>query len=186
MLKYNYSLCRKKNEKCWFDFLSLPLNMWPQVYIMLGESICDWSRFFHSTSTFRFKHWSSGAKGICRLTQSVLKIIVLLRLLEPFLDAIASPSTYPCQSVGQSVIDSIASPRFASFLICFLDLFSLPDPIFLASFFFSDCAEVTDPDPAYQKVQRRRNTFTICIFNIRILKYKFKEEEALLVFILIN
>ena len=38
----------------------------------------------------------------------------------PFLDAIASPSTYPCHSVTQSVIDSfrleiaIASPSFAS------------------------------------------------------------------------
>ena len=38
------------------------------------------------------------------------------------LDAIASPSTYPCQSVGEWVIDTfrleiaIASPSFASFL----------------------------------------------------------------------
>ena len=44
----------------------------------------------------------------------------------PFLDGIASPSTYPCQWVSQSVIDSlrleiaIASPSFAS-LLC-LDL----------------------------------------------------------------
>ena len=73
--------------------------------------------------------------------------LIFFLLIVFLLDVIASPSTYPCQSVGQSVIDSIASPRFASFLICFLDLFSLPDPIFLASFFFSDCAEVTDPDP---------------------------------------
>ena len=49
-----------------------------------------------------------------------LRVSKYVQIFITFLDAIASPSTYPCQSVSGSVIDSfrleiaIASPSFAS------------------------------------------------------------------------
>ena len=49
-----------------------------------------------------------------------LRVSKYVQICITFLDAIASPSTYPCQSVSGSVIDSfrleiaIASPSFAS------------------------------------------------------------------------
>ena len=56
-------------------------------------------------------------------SQTTALLIYRPFILVHFLDAIASPSTYPCQWVSGSVIDSfrlelsIASPRFASLLI---------------------------------------------------------------------
>ena len=91
-------------------FTSSPINLIGEIDGIKGRNLIDAfvCLFFYMPAS------------LCMLCPSFHLFEMLLAFL---LDVIAFPSTYPCQSVGEWVIDSfrleiaIASPSFASLLL---------------------------------------------------------------------